>query len=75
VEAARSKLCGALSASGQTEGLVERLRELVAAIEAGDRRRARTLASSLDEPSVSAAPHTISRLGLDNHEKKKGVSS
>jgi ABC-type oligopeptide transport system ATPase subunit len=82
VHEARARRCGALSAGGQGGQFVTRVRELATAIEAGDRRRARTLVSSLDELSESATgnggapavPHTISRQGLDHNEKRKGVS-
>lgn len=55
VQEARARRCGAGSASGQSGVLVERIRELAAAIDAGDRRRARALVSLLDEPSEHAA--------------------
>jgi ABC-type oligopeptide transport system ATPase subunit len=80
VHEARATGCGALSAGGQGGQFVGRVRELAAAIEAGDRRRARTLVSALDEPSEGAArrdgapmaSHTISRQVLD-HQETKGI--
>ncbi|WP_425838413.1 ABC transporter ATP-binding protein [Streptomyces fractus] len=54
-EEARARRCSALSASGQATAFVGRYRELVAAIEAGDRSRVRTLVSSLDGPLEPAA--------------------
>jgi ABC-type sulfate/molybdate transport systems ATPase subunit len=54
VQEARARRCGARSASGQSGVLVERIRELAAAIDAGDRGRARALVSLLDEPSEHA---------------------
>ena len=73
VHEARARRCGALSAGGQGGQFVTRVRELAVAIEAGDRQRARTLVSSLDEPSEISAPQTSSRPGLD-HDEKKDVS-
>ena len=61
VHEARARRCGALSAGGQGGQFVSRVRELAAAIEAGDHVRARTLVNSLDEPSEGATAHTISR--------------
>ena len=82
VQETRARRCGALRASGRSKVFVRRIRDLAAAIEAGDRQRARTLVSSLDEPSEPAAgsdgapppSHAISRQGLDHDENKKGVS-
>jgi ABC-type oligopeptide transport system ATPase subunit len=55
VQDARARRCRALSAMGQAGALVERIRELAAAIDVGDRGRARALVSLLDEPSEQAA--------------------
>jgi ABC-type oligopeptide transport system ATPase subunit len=51
VHEALARRCGSRSASGQPPALAERIRDLAAAIDAGDRGRARALVSSLDEPS------------------------
>lgn len=55
LQEARARRCSADSASGQSGVLVERIMELAAAIDAGDRGRARALVSSLDEPSEPGA--------------------
>jgi ABC-type oligopeptide transport system ATPase subunit len=81
VHEARVRRCEALRAGGHVNPFVGRLRELATVIETGDRERALSLVSSLDEPSESAAKHggaavvppSISRPDLDHHEKK-GVS-
>jgi len=81
VHEARARRCEALSAGGHVNPVVSRLRELATVIETGDRQRALSLVSSLDEPSESAAKHggaavappSVSRPDLDHHEKK-GVS-
>lgn len=83
LQEARARRCGDLSAHGKSGVLVERIHELAAAIDAGDRGRARALVSSLDEPPEGtadldrshSAPQPISGQGLDHDEKKmKGVS-
>ena len=61
VQEARARRCGALSARGQADVLVGRIRDLATAMDGGDRGRARSLVSSFDEPSEGATPHTISR--------------
>jgi ABC-type oligopeptide transport system ATPase subunit len=50
VQEARARLCGAVSARGQSRVLVGRIRDLADAIDAGDRARARALVGSLDGP-------------------------
>jgi len=52
---ARARLCCALSASGESGVLVGRIRDLAAALDAGDRARARALVGSLDGPSERVA--------------------
>jgi len=55
VQEARARLCGAVSARGQSGVLVGRIRDLADAIDAGDRGRARALVGSLDGPFESVA--------------------
>jgi len=56
VREARARRCSARTAEGQSGFLVGRIRDLAAAMDAGDQERARALVSSLDEPSKQATP-------------------